>query len=560
MPEEHKRSKIELIKEASRGLRGNIGGELVTESSHFSKESVQLLKFHGIYQQEDRDQRKIRRRTGREKAYQFMVRIKNPGGGRLTPEQWVVLDDIADLYGEGSMRITTRQGIQFHGVGKVNLKEAIQYLDRHRVSTFGACGDGNRNTMACPVSGLRKDSCFDGGEWAARIAERFALGSSAYFEIWLDGEKVEQEESEPLYGKTYLPRKFKIAVGDPHDNCVDLLSNDVGLLPVLSGGTLEGFDVFVGGGLGSTHLKAETYPRLADPLGFVLPAKTLDLLESIILTQRDLGNREDRRQARMKYLVEKLGIAAFRREVESRLGERLLGLRPWSLGSTEHHLGWNQQRQESRSYLGIFVENGRVEDRHDRKLKTGLRALIELARPTVFLTPNQDLILADIPEEVVSDVRRLAQRFGLVAESASALRTSSFACPALPTCGLAITEAERRLPSLIDELEEAGFGHEQIKIRMSGCPNSCSRPPVAEIGLVGKSVNGYNLLVGGNRSGTRLAELLFEDVRSEDLASEIGRLIRIYRRNRRPDEHFGDFCHRVGVESLRSHLAEEIAV
>ncbi|MEJ2079814.1 MAG: NADPH-dependent assimilatory sulfite reductase hemoprotein subunit [Acidobacteriota bacterium] len=400
MPEEHKRSKIELIKEASRGLRGNIGGELVTESSHFSKESVQLLKFHGIYQQEDRDQRKIRRRTGREKAYQFMVRIKNPGGGRLTPEQWVVLDDIADLYGEGSMRITTRQGIQFHGVGKVNLKETIQYLDRHRVSTFGACGDGNRNTMACPVSGLRKDSCFDGGEWAARIAERFALGSSAYFEIWLDGEKVEQEESEPLYGKTYLPRKFKIAVGDPHDNCVDLLSNDVGLLPVLSGGTLEGFDVFVGGGLGSTHLKAETYPRLADPLGFVLPAKTLDLLESIILTQRDLGNREDRRQARMKYLVEKLGIAAFRREVESRLGERLLGLRPWSLGSTEHHLGWHQQRQESRSYLGIFVENGRVEDRHDRKLKTGLRALIELARPTVLLTPNQDLILADIPEEV----------------------------------------------------------------------------------------------------------------------------------------------------------------
>lgn len=560
MPEEGKLSKIELIKSASRGLRGKIGDELLTESSHFSKESIQLLKFHGIYQQEDRDERKIRRRTGREKAYQFMVRIKNPGGGRLTPEQWVALDEIADLFGEGSMRITTRQGIQFHGVGKENLKQTIRHLDRHRVSTFGACGDGNRNTMACPVSGLLQGTNFDGGRWAARIADRFAFRSSAYFEIWLDGEKVVEDEPEPVYGEAYLPRKFKIAVGDPHDNCVDLLTNDVGLLPILREGVLEGFNVFAGGGMGSTHLKAETYPRLADPLGFVQPENTLDLLEAIVLTQKDLGNREDRRQARMKYLVDRLGIAAFRAEVESRFGNRLLSLRPWSLGSTEYHFGWHEQLQPARHYLGIFVENGRIEDRHDRKLKTGLRALIELVQPTVFLTPNQDLILADIPEDAVSDVQRLALKFGLVSEAGSELRTRSLACPALPTCGLAITEAERRLPSLIDALEDAGFGDERIKIRMSGCPNSCSRPPVAEIGLVGKSVNGYNLLVGGNRSGTRLAQLLFEDVPSEDLAVEIGRLITLYRRNCTPDEHFGDFCHRVGVETLRNRLAEEIAV
>lgn len=560
MNDQPKRSKIERIKEASRGLRGSIGHELAEEASHFSKDSVQLLKFHGIYQQDDRDQRKVRRKAGREKAYQFMVRIKNPGGGRLSPEQWKALDEIADLFGEGTLRITTRQGIQFHGVGKDSLKQTIRHLSERLISTFGACGDGNRNTMACPVSGLPKGSTFDGREWAARIAAKFAFQSSAYFDIWLDGEKLKQTESEPLYGKTYLPRKFKIAVADPDDNCVDLLTNDVGVLPILRNGGLEGFNIFVGGGMGSTHLKEETYPRLATPLAFIPPDRLLDLLEAIVFTQRDLGNREDRRQARMKYLVEKLGIEDFRREVETRFGQTLSEVRPWVIGPTGYHFGWQEQQNEGRHFLGIFVENGRIEDRHDWKLKTALRALVDLVGPTIILTPNQDLILADIPGESVAEVRRLAETYGIVLQGESPLRTNSLACPALPTCGLAITEAERRLPSLIDELEDAGFGDEPIKIRMSGCPNSCSRPPVAEIGLIGKSVNGYNLLVGGNRSGTRLAELLFEDVQAEDLATEIGRLIALFRRSRRADEHFGDFCHRVGVESLRGSLSEEVAV
>lgn len=560
MAEEKQRSKIERIKEASRGLRGSIADELVSADSHFSKESVQLLKFHGVYQQDDRDERKIRRRAGRDKAYQFMVRIKNPGGGRLTAAQWRILDDIADRFGEGTMRITTRQGIQFHGVGKDKLKSTIQVLNGELISTFGACGDGNRNTMACPASCLHQKSRFDGRHWAARIANRFSFQSSSYFEIWLDGEKVEPVESEPLYGDVYLPRKFKVAVADPDDNCVDLLTNDVGLLPILRSGKLEGFDVFVGGGLGSTHLKQETYPRLADPLAFVAPERLLDLVEAILLTQRDLGNRTDRRQARMKYLVGRLGIEAFRGEVESRFGENLIEPRPWTLGSTDYHHGWHEQREAGMHYLGVFVENGRIEDRHDRALKTGLRAIVERFEPTLFLTPNQDLILADIPDAALPDVRRLAERFGLSGEETSELRTASLACPALPTCGLAIAEAERRLPSLVDALEEAGFGNERIKIRMSGCPNSCSRPPVAEIGLIGKSMNGYNILVGGNPSGTRLAELLFENVASEELASEIGRLIALYRKSREPDEAFGDFCHRVGVDSLRNRLAEEIAV
>ncbi len=555
-----RQSKVELIKENSHGLRGEIAGELAQDTSHFSKESVQLLKFHGIYQQEDRDQRKERQVRGREKAYQFMVRIKNPGGGRLTPKQWSALDDVADRFGEGTLRITTRQGIQFHGVGKANLKRAVQYLNRELVSTFGACGDGNRNTMACPVSSLRRGSPFDGRSWAARIAERFSFRTSSYLEIWLDGEKVAEEETDPLYGKAYLPRKFKIAVADPDDNCVDLLTNDVGVLPLLTEGRLDGFDVFVGGGLGSTHLKGETYPRLAQPLAFIGPERLLDLLEAIVLTQRDLGNREDRRQARLKYLIDRMGITAFRREVEARFGEVLSDPRPWSLGSTEYHFGWHEQREENRHCLGIFVENGRIEDLPDRRLKTGLRAILELAEPTVFLTPNQDLILADIPGDRVADVRRLAEQHGITGRFDSPLRRSSLACPALPTCGLAITEAERRLPGLIDDLEAAGLGDESIKIRMSGCPNSCSRPPVAEIGLIGKSVNGYNILVGGNRSGTRLAQLLFEDVAAEELAEEIGRLIALYRRCRRPSEDFGDFCHRLGVESLRGRLAEEIAV
>ncbi len=552
-----KKSKIELIKESSRGLRGSIREELEQDTNRFTKDSTQLLKFHGIYQQEDRDLRKERRAAGEEKAYQFMVRIRNPGGGRLTARQWIALDEISDQFGDGTMRITSRQGIQFHGVGKINLRQTIQQLDAHSVSTFGACGDGNRNTMACPVSGLRSGSEFNGGEWAARIAERLSFRTSAYYEIWVDGEKATETEDDPLYRDAYLPRKFKIAVADPEDNCVDLFTNDVGILPELSGQNLAGFHVFVGGGLGSTHLKSETFPVLAQPLSFVEPAGLLDLVEAIMCTQRDLGDRADRRQARMKYLVLKLGLEGFREEVESRFGQRLAPARSYHLGDADRHFGWHRQRDSGMQYLGIFVENGRIADRDGIRMKSGLRALAEEFSPTIFLTPNQDLILADIPERHIDSVRTMVDEMGMGKPSTSTLRTLSMACPALPTCGLAITEAERRLPDVISRLEASGLGDERVTIRMSGCPNSCSRPPVAEIGLIGKSVNGYNLHVGGSPTGSRLAFLLREDVPAEEVSTEIEKLIQLSRTQGNEGEGFGDFCDRIGDEKLRALLGEE---
>jgi sulfite reductase beta subunit-like hemoprotein len=551
-------SKVEVIKAQSRGLRGNIRQELAEDTPTFTKETAQLLKFHGVYQQEDRDQRKARRETGGDKAWQFMVRIKNPGGGRLSPHQWQVLDEIADRFGNGTLRITTRQGIQFHGVVKPRLKPAIQELNSILIHTFGACGDGVRNTIACPVSELRHGSTCQGQTWAARIARRMSFRTTAYHEIWLNGERIDGEsvEDEPVYGSTYLPRKFKIAVADPHDNCVDLLTNDIGILPELNGDGPIGFHVLVGGGLGSTHGKEETFPRLADPLAFVAPDELEDVVEAIVITQRDLGNRADRRQARLKYVVERLGTEGFRREVEQRYGRQLQPSNPPAIHPYDFHFGWHRQRTPGLLYLGLFIENGRVEDRPGFPLRSTLRRVIREFQPAIFLTPNQDLILADLPERVVPLVDDVLARAGIRPAGSSPLRSASMACPALPTCGLAITEAERRLPGLIDQLEAMGFGKEAVVIRMSGCPNSCSRPPVAEVGLVGKSVDGYSIYLGGAANGTRLARLYLESVSSGELAGRLKVLFEHYRRHRLPDERFGDFCHRIGVDELRRTLVQ----
>lgn len=552
-------SKVETIKSQSRGLRGNLSEELSQPTPRFTKESTQLLKFHGIYQQEDRDQRKSRRESGEDKAWQFMVRIKNPGGGRLTSHQWQILDAIADEFGNGTLRITTRQGIQFHGVVKSGLQGVIRKLDQVLIDTFGACGDGVRNTLACPVSELRAGSCCGGQTWAARIARRMSFQTTAYHEIWLDGARVDAEsrEAEPVYGAAYLPRKFKIAVADPHDNCVDLLTNDIGILPQVNGSETEGFHVFVGGGLGSTHGKQETFPRLAQPMAFIGIDELESVVEAIVLTQRDLGNRSDRRQARMKYLVERLGIEGFRQEVEARYGRSLCAAPPPPILPIDLHHGWHTQRTQGHSYLGLFVENGRIEDRPGLLLRSVLRRIIAEFQPTVYLTPNQDLILADVPDSAVPEVDRALAQSGIRHGGSSPLRASSMACPAMPTCGLAIAEAERRLPGLIDRLEAMGFGDESISVRMSGCPNACSRPPTAEVGLVGKSVDGYAVYLGGAADGTRLAESFLPSVASGDLAETLGRIFAHYRRHRLTGERLGDYCHRIGLASLRESLKPE---
>ena len=558
---EEKKSKVEIAKENSNGLRGTIREELDSNSDHCSTENTHILKFHGIYQQDDRDIRQELKKEGKDKKYIFMVRTKNPGGGELSPEQWEVLNKITDLYGNGTLRITTREDIQFHGVGKEELEGTIRLLNSELISTYGACGDGNRNTVACPVSNIRKGFLFDGQKWAQLISKHLSFKSKAYYEIWLDGEPMTKEEdfrepqsndeTETLYGKTYLPRKFKIGIGLPDDNCVDVHTHDIGLIPLLNGG-LKGFNVLVGGGMGSTHRKVKTFPRLADPLARVSPENLIDVVTRIVEIQRDHGDRSDRNHARMKYVVEEWGVERFKEELERRLGYRLLPPEPIELRYTESHLGWHEQDTSGHWYVGIFVENGRLKDTEQSQIKTGLREIVRWFRPGVRLTPSQDIVLANIPEEKIKDIESALIDYGIKTEKEiTTLRKNSIACPALPTCGLALAEAERFLPYLIDELEERGYGDEEIKIRMSGCPNACSRPPVAEVGIMGVSPKKYNLYVGGSFEGTRLNRLYEELIDAGELADRIAELIDIYHLNKRPGERFGDFCNRVGVEKLK---------
>jgi len=558
---EEKKSKVEIAKENSNGLRGTIREELDSNSDHCSTENTHILKFHGIYQQDDRDIRQELKKEGKDKKYIFMVRTKNPGGGELSPEQWEVLNKITDLYGNGTLRITTREDIQFHGVGKEELEGTIRLLNSELISTYGACGDGNRNTVACPVSNIRKGFLFDGQKWAQLISKHLSFKSKAYYEIWLDGEPMTKEEdfrepqsndeTETLYGKTYLPRKFKIGIGLPDDNCVDVHTHDIGLIPLLNGG-LKGFNVLVGGGMGSTHRKVKTFPRLADPLARVSPENLIDVVTRIVEIQRDHGDRSDRNHARMKYVVEEWGVERFKEELERRLGYGLLPPEPIELRYTESHLGWHEQDTSGHWYVGIFVENGRLKDTEQSQIKTGLREIVRRFRQGVRLTPSQDIVLANIPEEKIKDIESALIDYGIKTEKEiTTLRKNSIACPALPTCGLALAEAERFLPYLIDELEERGYGDEEIKIRMSGCPNACSRPPVAEVGIMGVSPKKYNLYVGGSFEGTRLNRLYEELIDAGELADRIAELIDIYHLNKRPGERFGDFCNRVGVEKLK---------
>ena len=558
---EEKKSKVEIAKENSRGLRGTIREELNAESDHFLKDTTHILKFHGIYEQEDRDVRHERKEAGEGKKYIFMVRTKNPGGGELSSEQWEVLNKITDLYGNGTLRITTREDIQFHGVGKKELEGTIRLLNSELISTYGACGDGNRNTVACPVSNIRKGSIFDGQKWAQLISKHLSFKSKAYYEIWLDGELITKEEdvrepqsnneAETLYGKTYLPRKFKIGIGLSEDNCIDVHTHDIGIIPILNG-ELKGFNVLVGGGMGSTHKKIRTFPRLADPIAGASPENLIDVITRIVEIQRDHGDRSDRNYARMKYVVEEWGVEGFKEELERRLGYGLLPPEPMELRHTESHLGWHEQNTLGLWYVGIFIENGRLKDTERAQVKTGLREIVRRFRPGVRLTPSQDIILANIPEDRIEEIKDALKHYGIkTGKEISNLRRNSIACPALPTCGLALAEAERFLPYLIDELEERGYGNEEIKIRMSGCPNACSRPPVAEIGIMGVSPKKYNLYVGGSFEGTRLNRLYEELLDAGDLADRIIELINMYHLNKRPGERFGDFCNLVGVENLK---------
>ncbi|ARA94318.1 MAG: NADPH-dependent assimilatory sulfite reductase hemoprotein subunit [Bacteroidetes bacterium] len=545
------RTGLETIKVESRALRGRLAEDLAADTDAFDEAGKQLLKFHGVYQQDDRD----RRADGRH--YMFMVRSRIPGG-TLTAEQYLAHDAIADAYANGTLRITTRQGIQFHGILKGDLKPAIRAINDALVTTLAACGDVVRNVMCCPLhtaDPVRREV----QAVTARLAEAVLPRTRAYHEIWLNGEKVYSNEPEPepdpLYGPAYLPRKFKIGVAPPGDNCVDIYTQDVGLLAVAEEGRLLGFNVLVGGGLGMTHKRPETFPRLADALAFVPTDEVIPVVRAIIEVQRDHGDRTNRRHARMKYLIHDWGLDRFRKAVEQRLGASLAPPRQTPPLALDLHLGW-QDQGDGRWTFGLSVENGRIKDEGTRRLKSGLRHLVETLRPGVHLTPNHDVLLTDIDEAHRSTVEAILEAYGIPHPDAlSHARRLSMACPAMPTCGLAIAESERVMPSVIDaleaELDALGLADEEITVRMTGCPNGCARPYVADIGFVGRSLNRYTLFLGGRADGTRLNEPFEDLVPLEDLVPTIRPLLVYYRDERAPGESFGDFCHRVGMDALR---------
>lgn len=552
-------SKNEQIKFASRYLRGHIIDGLRQEDQwNFSEEQVQLLKFHGTYQQDDRDVRREQRASG-EKAYQFMIRTRIPGGV-LTAAQYIALDHIAGKYGNDTMRVTTRQAIQLHGILKGDLRATIQEINASLLSTLAACGDVNRNVMSCPVpasSGMRLQI----QELAHQLAIHLAPKSRAYHEIWVDGEQyqvdaVPETEEEPIYGQTYLPRKFKIGIAYPGDNCIDVYTQDIGLVAVAEHEQLTGFTVLIGGGMGKTHGKSETFPRLGTPLCFIAVDKVVSVAEAIMTIYRDYGDRQNRRHARMKYLVEANGVDWFRDEIERRAGFSLEPPRQIAWDGIDDHLGVHRQ-SAGKWYVGIHVKNGRIQDTAEIRLRSALRQVIEQFQPGIRLTPQQNILLTDIPGAQKRSLLAVLTKYGIITqpEKAGTYRFA-MACPALPTCGLAVAEAERVLPGIIQQIEtdlhDLGLQEELLSVRMTGCPNGCARPYMGDIGIVGRSLNLYSIYIGGDIANTRLNMLYQESVSLESLAATIHPLFVLWKNERHERESFGDYCNRIGIESLKA--------
>jgi sulfite reductase (ferredoxin) len=558
-------SKVERIKESSHKLRGQIAEELSQDTSHFTDDQIQLMKFHGVYQQEDRDERQQRKAAGTEKAYQFMVRSRIPGGA-LTADQYLVQDELADRFGSGSLRITTRQGLQLHGILKGELHQTIHDINQSLLSTLSACGDVNRNVMACPAP-IANRAQARVQEIAHQIAMHLAPRSKAYHELWIDGEKVstveDTEEVEPIYGPTYLPRKFKIGIAFPGDNCVDVYTQDIGLIARLEGEELVGFTLVIGGGMGMTHGKTETHPLLASPFCDVTVEQVIPVVETIVTVQRDYGDRKNRKHARMKYVVEERGIAWFRAEVEQRLGYGLQDASDVVLHDVEDHLGWHQQA-DGRWFLGLFVENGRIKDTDTIRMKSGLRRIMQQFHPELRLTGQQNILLVDLDAAARKGVTEMLSEYGIAIDpNAAGAHRFAMACPSLPTCGLALAEAERVLPSIMQQIEAdlqaLGLSDEPLSVRMTGCPNGCARPYMGDIGIVGRSKDIYNIYIGGDWANTRLNTIYAPSVRLPEIVGTIRPLLALWKDERQGRETFGDFCNRLGVEQLRERATASLA-
>lgn len=536
----------EVIKEANPTLAGGIGATLADPNvDRFAEDDTQFLKFHGIYQQDDRDLRKT------SKHYMFMVRGRLPGGVVL-PDQYLVFDRLATDYANNTLRITSRQGFQFHGIVKSGLGKVMKGINDALATTLAACGDVARNVMApsTPATSPLVERVLED----ARLLSKALLPiTPAYHQIWVEGQPLNLANEpagfvDPLYGKTYLPRKFKVAFAIPPLNDIDVLTNCLGFIAIEENGQLVGYNLAAGGGLGMSHGNKETFPRVADIIGFLKPQDVEAFAKATLTAFRDWGDRTNRKHARLKYVLEDKGAAWFREELDRRAGIKLEDPRPFKFTKQGDLFGWHQQF-DGKHFLGLFVETGRIKDTPQTQLKTALRKVVEQFGTEVRLTPSQNLILANVAKEKIEAINRVLQEHGVVVENqASKVRGASMACPALPTCGLALSESERVLPNILarieDVMKEVGLGGEEIIIRMTGCPNGCARPYMAEIGFVGRAPNKYQIFVGGNEGCTRLNRLFKENVKGEDILTELRPVLARFATERKPGERFGEWSDR----------------
>ncbi|HUS37162.1 MAG TPA: NADPH-dependent assimilatory sulfite reductase hemoprotein subunit [Verrucomicrobiae bacterium] len=537
----------EQIKAANPTLAGTIGATLADPNAdRFSEDDTQFMKFHGIYQQDDRDKRKVA------KEYIFMVRGRLPGGV-VPADQYLVFDRLATDYGNKTLRITSRQGFQFHGVVKNRLGPLMKGINDALATTLAACGDVNRNVMApsTPATSHLVERVL---EDARLLSQALLPITPSYHQIWVEGQPLNLADADPnfvdpLYGKTYLPRKFKVAFAIPPLNDIDVLTNCLGFIAIEENGQLVGYNLCAGGGLGMSHGNKETFPRVADVIGFVKPQDIEAFAKATLTIHRDWGDRANRKHARLKYVLEDKGADWFREEAEKRAGIKFGPVRPFKFTKQGDLFGWHKQA-DGKSFLGLFVETGRIKDTPQVQLKAALRKVVEQFRTEIRLTPSQNLIIANVASSNIEAINRVLSEHGVVVENqASAVRGASMACPALPTCGLALSESERVLPSILSRIEdvmkEIGLGGEEIIIRMTGCPNGCARPYMAEIGFVGRAPNQYQIFVGGNEGCTRLNRLFKEKVKGEDILTELRPVLSRYASERKSGERFGDWSNRV---------------
>jgi sulfite reductase (NADPH) hemoprotein beta-component len=542
---------VERIKTASRGLRGTLSESLSDELTGAIREDDQtLIKFHGMYQQDDRDRREERTAKKLEWLYSFMIRLRLPGG-YMTAEQWKALHHITGEHTTGVIKITTRQTVQLHGILKSHLRPTISAFNTVALDSIAACGDVNRN-VTCSAHPSQSKVHAEVFAYADKISMMALPKTRAYYEIWLNDEALLEKaaEEDPLYQDRYLPRKFKIGIAIPPDNDVDVMSNDIGLIAVVENDHLLGFNIAVGGGLGTTHGNASTYPRLATVIGFVSgEEKILKAVYEVITIQRDFGDRTDRKMSRLKYTLDRMGIDVFKKELEHRIGFKLENEKPFAFSQRKDHFGW-QRNHEGLWYYTAFVETGRVTDDEKMKLKTALYEIAKFGKAAFRFTCNQNIVVADVADADKAFVDEILQRYGVIAftEGSGAMRRSAIACVAFNTCPLALAEAQRYLPSLISRIEpllaKHGLDKDDISIRMTGCPNGCGRPTMAEIGLIGTAYGKYNLHLGGDRLGLRLNQKYKSDLDEADILETLDKALGAYVKERGGDESFGDYIHR----------------